>query len=270
MLPRHPPYMPFLNGPPEATPGLKPIPESKWLVPDTESEAWLPGKRIVMATRPHETVLGDVDAPPARELLSLIGEAVGTSPHHSWENALEAAASLVSDDLCLLERDTDGAWVLTAAVVAAPTYWLPEEQIGLSLADLHDPVPGGNPQLAARINRIFDNLYTDKILERFNWTVQAEGTRHTPERPSAAGIDAEQLFLRVERQTIRKLPETGAICFTIRVCMDPLMPMLNDPDIREAFEDAWIGAMPDIRAYKGWNELEPLVRQACRQSAGAS
>ena len=44
--------MPFLTGPPDIAVGLKPIPESKWLLPDTEEEAWLPGKRIIMATRP--------------------------------------------------------------------------------------------------------------------------------------------------------------------------------------------------------------------------
>ncbi len=268
--PRRPPYMPFLTGPPDIAVGLKPIPESKWLLPDTEEEAWLPGKRIIMATRPHDTVLGDTDGEHARELLSLIGEALGDSPHHSWDNALEAAASLVSDDLCLLEQDDEGDWILTAAVVAAPTYWWPDEQIGRSLFGLHHPVPGGDPHLARRINRVFDNLQPGKVLERFNWTVQAEGTRHTPERPGAEGITPEQLFLRVERQTIRKLPETEAICFTIRVCMDPLLPILADPDVREAFEDAWIGTAPEIRAYKGWDQLEPLVRQACRQSAGAS
>ncbi|WP_084397989.1 heme-dependent oxidative N-demethylase family protein [Henriciella aquimarina] len=270
MSPRQPPYLPFLQGPPRIAPGLKPIPESRWLLPDTEKDTWLPGKRIVMATRPHDTVLGETDGEPARELLSMIGEAIGRSPHHSWENAVEAAASLVSDDLCLLERDTDGAWVLTAAAVAAPTYWWPEDQIGLALDSLHHPVPGGDPELATRINRIFDGLQPDRVLERFNWTIQPEGTRYTPERPSPEGMTPEQLFLRVERQTLRKLPETGAICFTIRVCMDPLMPILADPDIRETFEDAWIGAAPEVRAYKGWDALEPLVRQACRQSAGAS
>ena len=32
---RRPPYMPFLTGPPQIAVGLKPIPESKWLLPDT-------------------------------------------------------------------------------------------------------------------------------------------------------------------------------------------------------------------------------------------
>ena len=133
---------------------------------------------------------------------------------------------------------------------------------------MHRPLPPRAPDIASRIARIFDNLAPGKVLERFNWTVQAEGARHTPERPGVEGITPEQLFLRVERQTIRKLEETEAICFTIRVCMDPLMPMLTDADVREAFEDAWIGTAPDIRAYKGWDALEPLVRAACRQSAG--
>ncbi|MEE2877625.1 MAG: hypothetical protein VX593_01350, partial [Pseudomonadota bacterium] len=77
---RRPPYMPFLAGPPEITPGLKPIAESKWLTPDTEADDWLAGKRIIMASRPHDTVLGDTDGEHARELLSLVGEAVGDSP----------------------------------------------------------------------------------------------------------------------------------------------------------------------------------------------
>ena len=92
------------------------------------------------------------------------------------------------------EQDDEGDWILTAAVVAAPTYWWPDEQIGRSLFGLHHPVPGGDPDLARRINRVFDNLQPGKVLERFNWTVQAEGTRHTPERPGAEGITPEQLF----------------------------------------------------------------------------
>ena len=32
-------------------------------------------------------------------------------------------------------------------------------------------------------------------------------------------------------------------------------------------EDAWIGTDRSIRAYKGWDELELLVREACLQSA---
>ncbi|MEM5518612.1 DUF3445 domain-containing protein [Henriciella sp. AS95] len=265
---RTPPYLPFLEGPPVIAPALKPIGLEKWLTPDTEADAWLLEKHTLMAERPSDTVLGDVDGAASRELLSMVGEATGERCSEYWPNALATAGALVSDDLCLLEPE-NGAWTLCAGVVAAPTFWRLEDQIGKTLGGLHSPVPGGDPELASRINRIFDGLQPARVLERFNWTVQVSGERFTPRRPTADGAEPEDLHLRVERQTIRKLPETGAICFTIRVCVDPLLPVLSDPEIRETFEDSWIGADKDIRAYKGWDDIEDLVGQACRQSAAA-
>ena len=80
------------------------------------------------------------------------------------------------------------------------------------------------------------------------------------------GKAVADLHLRVERQTIRKLPQTGAVVFTIRICVDPLAPILEDGVTREAFEDAWLGAAPALRRYKHWAELEPLVAEACRSA----
>jgi len=265
---RTPPYLPFLEGPPVIAPALKPLSLEHWLMPDTEADAWLLDKRTLMAERAYDTVLGDVDSAACRELLSMVGEATGARSSETWPNALATAGALVSDDLCVLEDMGDG-WTLMAGVVAAPTFWRLEDQIGRSLGGLHSPVPGGDPELASRINRIFDGLQPARVLERFNWTVQVSGELFTMRRPSADGAQPEDLHLRVERQTIRKLPETGAICFTIRVCVDPLMHLLADPDVRETFEDSWIGADREIRAYKGWDDLEDLVGQACRQSAAA-
>ena len=200
----------------------------------------------------------------ARDLLTL----VCAWPADALQLAADpTAATLVSDDLCILEKDDYGTWRLTAAAVTAPTYWSLFEAMDGTIDELHEPVPDGSPLLSSRVNRIFAGLAPGRILERFNWTVQAGGARFTPERPLALGAEPEDLFLRVERQTVRKLPETGAICFTIRVCLDPLLPILTNDDLRECFEDAWIGADRAIRAYKGWDEMETLVREACLQSA---
>lgn len=264
---RSPPFLPFLHGPPRIAPALKPIPERRWLLPDTEIEGCELERLMLLEEQGEETLLGEVDGPAARELLAMIGEAVNVSSHLGADNALGRAASLVSDDLCLLERGSTGDWRLVAAAVTAPTYWSLPDVMGKTLDGLHAPVPGDSPDLASRVNRIFDGLTDGKILERFNWTVQAGGARFTPVRPPAGDAEPEDLHLRVERQTIRKLPETGHVCFTIRVCLDPLLPVLCDDDLREAFEDAWIGTDRAVRAYKGWDELEWLVREACLQSA---
>ena len=262
---RTPPYLPFLHGAPEFSPGLKPIDPHTWLVPDTEADTWLSDKRALMRTRRSEVTAGDVDSAAAEETLDLIQAHIPAMLENGWDSALETAASMVSDDLCLLESRRPGDWRLRAGVLCAPTFWTVPERIGLDLGGLHGPVPGGDPGLAGRIGRIFTGLQPGSVLERFNWTVQANAERFTPERPSVQGQSIGDLHLRVERQTITKLPESGAVLFTIRICVDPLVPLLADPGMRERFEDAWLGATRPVRGYKHWDELERLVAAACRR-----
>jgi len=253
-----------MQGAPDFAPNLNPISKQRWLSPDTEAPLWLSDKCELMRRMPDLVRGGDLDGAAAQELLDMV-QAVSSVPlENGWDSALEQAASLVSDDLCLLEAKRTGDWRLVAGVLCAPTYWTLPERIGLDLGGLHGPVPGGDPQLAGRIGRVFTGLRPGVVLERFNWTVQASGERHTPTRPKAAGQSVPDLHLRVERQTIRKLPETGAVVFTIRICMDPLLPILRDGATREAFEDAWLGAAKRVSAYKAWGELEELVAEACR------
>lgn len=263
---RHPPFLPFMNGIPDVEPGLKPIASESWLSPDTEAARWLRDKCLIMKMMRSSVSGGLLDGAAAEELLALMVEATGKVPDQEMPTALEEAASLVSDDLCLLAADRPGDWRLIAGVLCAPTYWSLPERIGLDLGALHAPVPGGDPELAGRVGRIFTGLRDGVVLERFNWTVQTSDKRYTPDRPTARGKEISDLHLRVERQTIRKLPKSGTVVFTIRVCVDPLVPLLLDGETREAFEDAWLGAASSLRRYKHWGEMESLVAEACRQA----
>ena len=263
---RTPPHLPFLNGTPSFEPGLTPIPTERWLLPDTEADDWLRDKCLIMKMMRANVSAGALDGDVAERVLALIMQATGKVPNQSMPSALEEAASLVSDDICILEAARPGDWRLTAGVLCAPTYWTLPERVGLDLGGLHGPVPGGDPKLASRVSRVFTGLKPGIVLERFNWTVQASEKRYTPDRPGVSGKTAKDHYLRVERQTKRKQPGTEAEIFTIRICMDPLVPMLSDGATREAFEDAWLGAPKQVRAYKHWDSLEPLVAEACRSA----
>ena len=267
---RRPPYLPFLNGPAAFSPGLTPLSEDAWLLPDTEASAWMAEKRLLMKLQRSLVSSGALNGDPAEEVLRRVMQASGDVPSQKMPTALEEAASLVSDDLCILEAKRPHDWRLTAGVLCAPTYWTLPERIGLDLGGLHGPVPGGDPGLASRISRIFSGLQPGRILERFNWTVQIGGERFTPERPRNDGHHAHDLYLRVERQTVSKLPQTGAVLFTIRICVDPLVPILALPHHREAFEDAWLGTSSPVRTYKHWRDLETLVAKACRTAERGS
>ncbi len=271
---RTPPYLPFLNGPLSLAPGLKPIAPEAWLTPDTEAGTWLPEKRAVMRDHRSE-VYGARDGSEmaALELASAVHAAAGPG-EGAWASALEGAASAVSDDLCVLIKDAEGLWRLEAASLCAPTFWRLADKLGEPLGGLHGPVPGANPGMVGRIHRMFDAIQPGQMLERFNWTVQPGTARFTPSQapfkeiaatlPAEGALDA--LWLRVERQTISKLPVSGAVVFTIRPVIDPLRAALPDAVHVEAFRAAWEGTDPVLADYKGWPHYERLVRAALAEA----
>lgn len=271
---RSPPCLPFLEGAASLRPGLKPIQEADWLTPDTEAH-WLAQKHELMRVRRTDVYadLGGSDGKAAAaEAAAIVLEASG-APDDDWPTPLEAAAASVSDDLCVMRR-CDASWSLQSASLCAPSFWRLSEMIGKPLSGLHGPVPGANDSLVGRIARMFDALQPGIILERFNWTVQAGGQRFTPySQPLRARIPdikpanaLSALHLRVERQTIRKLPGTGALLFTIRVCIDPLATVLNSAQNIEALKKAWQTTEADLAAYKGWPDYEPLLVAALEQA----
>lgn len=267
---RRPPYLPFLSGPLSLAPGLKPIDPDTWIIPDTESGCWLREKRALMRSRRDDVFAARCGSEAAMRELAQRVAAVAGPAEPGWPTPLEAAASCVSDDLCLLIRDGDGLWRLEAGSLVAPTFWQLSEKIGAPLSGLHDPVPEANPGMVGRIHRMFDALRPGQVLERFNWTVQPGTERFTPSqamfRKRAADISDAQaldaLYLRVERQTISKLKETGAVVFTIRVALDPLREVIAGEGHAQAFAKAWRGIDPVLADYKGWPHYERLVRSA--------
>jgi len=252
-----PPHLPFRAGAPRFVPALAPIDPQTWLTPDTEAHVldW----KAKCLERPGEVFRQAPEAgPAAREAANRVSAALGARC-----DDLPAASRLVSDDLVVVEKCA-GAWRTTALTLTAPTFFSIDHAFMGDLDALHAPVPDGG-RLAARIARVFDHLRAGQVLERFNWTLQCGPERFVPDAAPmrAAALETEPedaltaLHLRVERQTISRLPETGAVLFTIRVCLDPLSS-LEEPD-RAALAAAWRGLGSQGRAYKGWDALEPLA-----------
>lgn len=165
-------------------------------------------------------VTPEVDA-PGRELAAMLGVA----------GALPEAALAVHEDLCLLtKREGEDVYRLIGAAVAWPSDWHPAEKIGLPLRALHAPIQGYEEQLAAGVDRFMETLQSGSIYGRCNWFMAATGERRwLPDRPPQEAFAhvtpdnaGQTLFVRSERQTLRRLPETGAILFTIGIYVEPL------------------------------------------------
>lgn len=163
---------------------------------------------------------------------------------------------LTQEDWCLLvPNPTSGDLVLGAASVCFPTRWKLREKLGRSTAEIHAPVAYYDEQLAAPVDALIDRLRVEDPKWRLNWNLVDDGSLFQPERRPGPHVEphevAERIWLRVERQTLRRLPQTGAVAFSIRVHQQPLATLAGDADVLARLRAA-VDAMPEPTfRYKG-------------------
>lgn len=291
-----PRYTPYDGSAPLFTIGLTQLEPECWIEPDGDLDRYLAEKKRLIATVPEEIFVAEEGTEDSQaELLALLAQYLpeqypdrykreGTvlhAGHHEIDlddgtkPPLLLAGSLIEDDLVIMRRKETG-WHLVAGYVAFPSSWSLREKFGLAMDHIHAPVPGfqEGTRNAGLINRMFDNLPHGRFVRRFNWALNPDGALHYPKSkaegalPADGSLKLEDIFARVERQTLRRLPGTGDIVFTIRIYTDPLGMLRNLPDkttIARAFA-AQLEALTDEQlAYKGFTaNRDHLVRELHR------
>ncbi|TRD10052.1 DUF3445 domain-containing protein [Erythrobacter insulae] len=210
--------------------GLVRLSEEEWLQPAPDLEARTSG----FADWPQGIQLTTEAEASGRELAAMLG----------INGGLREAALASHEDMCLLTRRAgEDVYRLIGAAVAWPSDWYPSDKIGLPLRALHAPIAGYEAQLATGVDRFMETLKPGAIYGRCNWFIAPTGARRWLANGSAdsafshvtADNAGETLFVRSERQALRRLPKTGAILFTIGIYVAPLgelsrpnKAMLND------------------------------------------
>ena len=248
----------FEPGPPWHAMGTRALPERAWLVGDEQRPADLARKRALLDAA-HDVVAGSRPGAgeAAEEAARLVALAAG-APLDPDREPLEAAALLVQEDLCVLTRAAAG-WVLVAGVVCFPSMWRLPDKLGLHLTAVHGPVPAYEAELAARVDRFLDRLRPERPVWRRNWLLHDSPALHLPDPPSPNPCPSvpDDLWLRSERQVLRRLPGTGAILFTIRTQQSPLAALAGRPDVALGMGAAirsWSDELASYRSAAAWRE----------------
>jgi hypothetical protein len=174
---------------------------------------------------------------------------------------LARAGQLIQEDLVLM-RKSDAGWRLVAASLCFPSAWNLQEKFGKPMHSVHEQVPGfgQGTRNAGLIERMFDNLWPERPVMRWNWSLFGRTQLYHPLSESSEkkrfgeGSIAEGVTLRVERQTLRKLPKSGDILFTIRTYLDPLELLETHADgaaLANAIREQISAFTPEELAYKG-------------------
>lgn len=169
---------------------------------------------------------------------------------------LDLAGRLVQDDLLLMQPSLKG-YILTAASLCFPSRWRLQDKLGHPLVQIHAPVPGYQDKLKHPVDNFFDRLRVEHPAWRLNWSIVdtpelflPEATRKNGDTRLDANNAGENLWIRMERQTLRRLKVSGDILFTVRTYVHPLNVLQDKPAI--AFNlAATIKQMPmEMQRYK--------------------
>lgn len=257
--------------------GARALDLDKWIEINSDYEADVAQKRDLLS-RKHDEVfvslpLGDGGS---LEVLELLSEHLPRIFPERWPDSvsidhslhpLESASLLVQEDLCLMSQ-VGNDWILSAASLCFPSRWDVRDKIGKNLLGIHGPVPHYEEKIGTATQNIFDKLTVERPIWRVNWTVMDSGELHQPtavRSPDAMEITSsnieQELYFRRERQTLRKLPNSGDILFTIRTYSDTFAQVTQQfPDFRRHIGTTIAGATPALVDYKGWakilNELQ--------------
>lgn len=270
---------------------MAPLNLQDWIVPDEQMAADLAVKERLLDER-HPDVFAALPAAQASsaEVLDLLlAHLPARFPHvyrragarfdnlatgQCWNLAqstlhpLDLSGRLVQEDLCLMQSGDDGVtYHLVGASVCFPTRWCLREKIGKSVGAIHAPVPDYAPQLGVSMDRFFKHLKAERPVWRRNWSLMDDPTLFQPAGHGRQAHDTNvtadnagnTVWLRIERQTLRRLPRSGAILFTIRLYVDPLHRLAACPPCAAALAAAIRSLPPAMQRYKSIAPIRDAV-----------
>ncbi|OKL64309.1 hypothetical protein UA08_00918 [Talaromyces atroroseus] len=181
------------------------------------------------------------------------------------EDPMVTSARLVQDDLALMFEKPDGQYYLLAGAVLLAGFWRLEDKFGMPLSEIH--TSGDVPQYREKLEKGMMNFFRrvkpeDPVL-RNNYFLQVDdqlawsSSIGSEDEPGISWNTAEKNraiehhFFRSERQSLRRLPRSGAVVFTIRTYFEPITEIVKEPYVPGRLASAIRSWGDDVSVYKG-------------------
>lgn len=174
-------------------------------------------------------------------------------------------ARLVQDDLALMFEKPDGQYYLLAGAILLAGFWRLEDKFGMPLSEIHTSgdVPQFKEKLEKGMMNFFRRLKPEDAVLRNNYFLQVDDqlawspSIGSEDEPGISWNTAqknraiEHHYFRSERQSLRRLPRSGAVVFTIRTYFEPITEIAKEPYVPGRLASAIRSWGDDVSIYKG-------------------
>lgn len=172
----------------------------------------------------------------------------------------------------MIERP-DGEYYLLAGAILLAGFWRLEDKFGMRLSDIH--TSGDVPQFREKLEKgmlnFFRRLKPEDPVLRNNYFIQVDDS--LPWSQSIGSEDSTEVswntaqknkaiehhYFRSERQSLRRLPRSGAVVFTIRTYFEPITEIVKEPFVPGRLASAIRSWGDDVSRYKGKEKYEEVL-----------
>ena len=206
----------------------------------------------------------------------LTGESFNIIDRPLGEDPMQTAARMVQDDLAIMFEKSDGQYYLLAGSILLAGFWRLEDKFGMPLSEIHTSgnVPGFKAKLEKGMMNFFRRVQPASPVLRNNYFLQVDddlpwsrsigsedddGTGHVGWSTAEKNRAIEHHFFRSERQSLRKLPRSGGVVFTIRTYFHPITEIAQEPGVPGRLASAVRSWGDDVATYKGREQYQDVL-----------
>ncbi|KAH1854539.1 hypothetical protein KXX54_005325 [Aspergillus fumigatus] len=204
---------------------------------------------------------------------TITGESFNTTQRPLPEDPMTTCARLIQDDLALMFEKPDGEYYLLAGAILLAGFWRLEDKFGMRLSEIHTSgdVPGFKTKLEKGMMNFFRRIRPEGPVLRNNYFIQVDDElawSHSIGSEDAAVVSwntaqknkaIEHHYFRSERQSLRRLPRSGAVVFTIRTYFEPITEIVKEPYVPGRLASAIRSWDADVARYKGREKYEEVL-----------
>ncbi|KAF5324742.1 hypothetical protein D9611_004510 [Ephemerocybe angulata] len=190
---------------------------------------------------------------------------LGTSDDIDTVHPLQFLLNNVPEDFLVTQKDLGtGEYFLRAAVCCSAIGFNMTGKMGRPLREIHGPVPDYEGKLKTSVDKFFDRMPVEKPIQRGSWSfevgqplyLQAKDPEYMEHKRENPNLRIEDVYLRIDWQTLRRLPQSKAILFNFKALFTPVTQLQEEPYIPQLILKVLKEGPASIKKYKGWSHLE--------------
>jgi len=189
------------------------------------------------------------------------------------EDPMQIAARFIQDDLAIMIEKEDGQYYLLAGAILLAGFWRLEDKFKMPLSEIHTSgdVPQFKEKLEKGMMNFFRRLKPEAPMLRNNYFIQVDDDlawSYSIGDEDGGGVNwntseknraIQHHHFRSERQSLRRLPRSGAVVFTIRTYFHPVTEICEELYVPGRLASAVRSWADDVSRYRGKEQFQEVL-----------